>query len=468
MAQVGPNYIYNASNNPTADPRSITARVRAATQAKSRIRAKARPITAGLATAFLGGYDGYVDYNGQQVGFRTATEPNQLDKYTRNVLLTLYAQEVYFGSLVANQATGINTGLDNISLDIGIGLGLASDSIKNALKPVSSALGSTLGTLTNVLRDPVGSISQIPQTVIDLIRNISPEFANDLEGFFTSEKIKGLSNLPGQILGSVRSLVTIADAVLTLPFIFLSDLYNGLLEVMEEIAKFVDEVVSSIISFFWDILFGEDGLLPIQDVLEFLDALTEIAREIQGLTTAFLGPNVVAGYAFQIQSLATNIESYIRNPINALFAFAPTSITQPISQGLYYLRNPEALIDNVMPPELKQLLNQVGTAIGVGWSGNSGYGLQAVLNGLRGGVISSILNNYSQQFPMLGPLVGSIGPTGPGGVGTAGGSYPPSLNTFPGNPRVVVDSHGIPQPQQQPPRVFSPSAERLAGAASVA
>lgn len=439
----------------------------AGTQRKTTILARRRPITAGLVKTFLGGYDGYVDYNGQQVGFRTATTPNQLDKYTRNVLQTLYAQEAYLGFTIANQVSGVNTGLDNISGDIRTGLGLASDSIKEALKPVSSALGSTLGTLTNILRDPVGSISQLPQTATDLIRNVSPEFANDLEGFFTTQNVKGLSNLPGQVLGSVRNLVTIADAALTLPFVLLSDLYNGLLEIMDEIAKFVDEVISSVISFFWGILFGEDGLLPINDFLEFLQAVVDLASEIQLLTTSFLGPNVVAGYALQIQSLATNIESYLNNPINALFAFTPTSITQPISQSLYYLRNPEAFIQNIIPPELNQLLNQVGTAIGVGWSGNAGYGLQTILNRLRGGVISSILNNYSQQFPMLGPLVGSIGPTGPGGIGTAGGSYPPSLNTFPGNPRVVVDSQGVPQLQQMPSRVFSPSADRLAGAARV-
>lgn len=427
----------------------------AGTQNKTTILARRRPITAGIVRSFFG-YDGYVTYNGQEVGFKRATEPTQLDNYTRNVLRTLYSHEAYFGIGVANQVSSINAGLDSLSQGIAGELGLASAGIKDALKPVSTALGSTLGTLTNVLRDPIGAISMLPQTAIALISNISPEFAMKLEATFAKYKVTGLANLPGQVLGSVRSLVTLVDAVVTLPIIFISDLYNGLIDLLKELAEFVDQVISSIISFFWDILFGEDGLIPIEGILEFLQAVIELAVEIQALSNLFLGNNVIGNFAGQIANFANGLTSAFSNPIATLFAYLPSDITSPISQGLYYLRNPEALINNILPPEIKNLIGQVGNMAGVGYSGNAGYGLQSLLNGLRGGVISSILNNYSLQVPILKPLFGALGPTGPGGIGQTGGtypgSYPPYLAGFPGNPNVPVDSQGIPQLQSPPPR----------------
>lgn len=409
----------------------------AATQTKTVILARRKPITAGIINRFLGG-------GVPGVG----TGPNLLDAYTRNVLQTLYSQEAALGQSITNFNNGITGSLRGLSQDIGVGLGAAAESITDALKPVSTSLGSVLGTLTGVLKDPLGALELVPRAVGSLIERVNPTFAAQLEGSFKKIKLDTLANLPRQIVGSLSNLVSIVDGIITLPIILLSDLYNGLLEVLDLIADIIDSFINQIIGFFWNILFGEDGLLPIGDLLEFLEALSELASEIGGLTTLFFGPNTIAGYAFNVQSYASMLGGYLTNPRSALLTFLPSSITKPLSQGLYVLRNPEFFISQIMPPEINALLGRLGDLAGFGYNGNMGYGLQNLLNNLRGGVLSSILNNFKNQYPILN---GILSPWGNSALSN-GTSFPPGLKGFRGNPNVVVDSQGIPQPQQMPQR----------------
>jgi len=375
-------------------------------------------------------------------------QETQFDKYTQNVVKTLFSQEIALGRSLQKGTDSFGRGLDRISNAVAGELYNLNINFDRFLKPVSTALGSTLGTLTGILRDPLGSISLIPSTVLSIIEGISPKFAATLEGHFKSTKLQNLAHIPGQVLGSIRNLVTVADAVITLPIIILSDLYNGLLDIMQEISDFVNEIISMVTKFIMNKIYGLlNAIIPIDAILEFLDAVIELSAEIQGLSAMFLGNNIVTQYSSMVLNYAVTTQRYLLNPIQALYAYLPQSFTQNVNKGLYFLRNPEQFVNSLLPPEITGMLDKVLTPItGFGFNGNMGYGLSSTLNGLRGGVISSILKGYSNQYPMLKPLLGQIGAKPPV-------SYPPTLTRSVVNPKVPV-VQGIPQMQEIPQDVI--------------
>lgn len=341
------------------------------------------------------------------------------------------------------------------SSNLTTGLGDLVSNLKSLLKPVSTFLGGTLATLTGLMQDPLGSISVLPRQIAALVEQVNPKFAAKLEGTFKKYKMDALANLPGQIIGSIRSLLTFADAVLTMPIIILQDIYNGLMEVMD----FINEVINGFLNSIFNFIFGPGGLLddilPIGQILAFIQEVSALAGEIGGLAGAFLGANPISAFTLQVQGYANQVGGFMQNPLDALFAYAPPQV----SQALYVIRNPQQMINSILPPELSQLFAGVSKATGFGFNGNMGYGFASVLNGLRGGVLSSILTNFSAQYPILTPLLGLL--NGGGGMGGAPGNNATSLFTSIVNPNLKTSAGGFTQPQQLPEPVI-PSTQQLA------
>jgi hypothetical protein len=111
---------------------------------------------------------------------------------------------------------------------------------------------------------------------------------------------------------------------------------------------------------------------------------------------------------------------------------------------LYTLRNPQQLVNNILPSGLSEQFAKISQITGFGFNGNMGFGFESVLKGLQGGVISSILSNFASQYSILTPLVGGI--SGQSNTGT-----PPSLIPSIVNPTQAT-AQGIVQPQAQPAR----------------
>ena len=321
------------------------------------------------------------------------------------------------------------------------------EGIKMATKKVSAHVGSTLATPT-AAQNPLGT-SMLPRPIAALLESVSPKLAATAESTYAKLKFDSLLHLPGQILGGIRSLVTLVDAALTLPLILLADIYNGLLEVMELLNEIIDSILNAIFNFF----FGPGGLLDdiIPGVLGFIQEVSALAGEIGALAGMFVGANPVTNFTNLVQNYTGQLGSFLQNPVNSLLAYAPPQVTQ----ALYTLRNPQQLLNSVIPPQVNQMFSQLANATGMGMSGGGGYGFGATLNGLRGGVLSSILSNYSGQYPILGALLGPMGSAG----GSAGGNS--ILFTTPVNPNLKTSAGGFVQPQQIPEPVIS-STQQLA------
>lgn len=438
MAQIGPDYTYNTDT--TIPP---------ATRRKLVQIARKDPQQAAIVAQLIGYGDSVPGVN--VVGDREQALQN-FDKYTRNQIQTLFAQELAISTQVQRESDSIRelaqrgvSEINEFGESISDGLDTISRDFNELMKPVSTAVGSTLGSLTGMLKDPLGSVTLLPQTMVDVVTKFNPEFAAKMEATYKSEKMKNLANLPTQVMGSLNNLITEVDKILAVPLAIVSDLYYGLIDIMNAMGDLVDELLGAVQNF----IFGPGGLLdsilPISDIMLFLDALAEFAGEIQGISTIFLGSNQVAGFSLSLQNYTNQLGGFLNNPQDLLFAYLPPEV----NQGLYVLRNPQQLVNSILPPELSQLTAKISQITGFGFNGNMGFGLESVLEGLQGGVLRSILTNFANQYSILTPLLGNSV------ASTLNSSLPPTVTASVVNPNVVVSKQGIPQPQTPPQNVIA-------------
>lgn len=431
---IGPTYHYN-------DPTTTSA----ATAKKIAIVSRKDPTLGSFLESLFGVKQSVKSGDSKAVKQSTETAMQSLDRYSRNLVQTLFSQELALAKAANKTTQNISGGIQKGTESITRTLDSASKKINETLKPVSSALGSTLGTLTQVARDPLGAPEFLGRTMSDVVKRVNPEFASRMDATYKKYKMDNLSHMPDQLMGSIKNLMMAADAILSVPLAIISDLYFGLMDIMNEISSAVDQVMASVTNFF----FGPGGLLdsiiPISQIMEFLDAIGELSSQLTGISQVFSGSNQIAGVALQAQALTNNFASFIQNPLDLAFAYAPPQV----SQGLYAIQNPQTIVNQFLPPQLSEQFARISQITGFGFNGNMGYGLESVLSGLRGGVINSIVSNFANQYAILSPLIATAG----GGGTATNKAYPPMLTPAATNPAIAT-TQGIPQPQTPPPKVI--------------
>jgi hypothetical protein len=262
-------------------------------------------------------------------------------------------------------------------------------------------MGSTLGTLTGVIQNPLGS-NGVGNVLTDLLNNVSPGFGNKVNGTITNLNLQALTNLPQQIFSSIDHLVTAVDNLLAIPLSFLAEIYYGYIAIMQAISKLISNLMNAFVELLFDFL---DSLIPIKSILALLDAVSGLANQIGGIANVFLGANVISGFANQITSFSSQIGNILNNPMDLIVSVLP----QQFTQILYTLQNPQQLINQALPPQLSQAFSTISSMAGFGFNGNMGYGFQSVLQGLQGGVVRSILTNFASQYSALGPILAGMG-----------------------------------------------------------
>jgi hypothetical protein len=434
---IGPSYHYNDPS--TTGP---------ATAKKIETISRKDPTLGAFLEDLFGIKKGVASNDSAKVTKSTESAMTSLDRYSRNLVQTLFSQELALSKSVHNTTSNVSGGIQKGTESITRNLDGLSKKINETLKPVSTALGSTLGTLTQVAKDPLGAPTFLSHTMGDVVKRVNPDFYNRMDATFKKYKLDTHSHLPDQLMGSARNLLTAADAILAVPLGIISDLYFGLMNIMKEISSAVDQIMASVTKLF----FGPGGLLdsiiPISMIMEFLDAIGGLAGQLTGISQVFSGANQIASVALQAQNLGNQFGNFIQNPMDLASAYMP----QQLSQGLYALQNPQSLVDQYLPPQLSQQFAKISQITGFGFNGNMGFGLQSVLDGMKGGVISSIVGNFANQYAILTPIL-NLGAGGGGGTLT-NKAYPPMLKPSAVNPSIQT-AHGVPQLQTPPPKIFT-------------
>jgi len=301
----------------------------------------------------------------------------------------------YANLYVATAVGGASNLIGETSEGINKSLLKASETITNQLKPVSSFIGSTLGTLTGVMKDPLGSAQDLPNTIGSMLDKLNPGLKASYIGTYKKYNIEKLAEMPATLFGGLQQISRSADKLINMPVALISDIYKGFMDFMGQLNDFVNGLFEGLQKFFDSIM---DSLFP--GLMDFLNQLTAFANQIGGIATIFGGANQITGFTNQLISGVNQLGSFIQSPLDLAFAYAPPEV----SQTLYSLQNPQAIINQFLPPELSEYTAKLSQITGYGFNGNMGFGLQSVLEGIQGGVFASILEGFATQFSILSPI----------------------------------------------------------------
>lgn len=307
----------------------------------------------------------------------------------------------YANLYIATTVDSIGGSISGASENINASVTAASEKIKETLKPVSSFVGSTLGTLTGVMNDPIGSTLKLPNTIGNMMDRVNPGLKGKFMATASKHNLDKLAEMPSQIFGNLQQLAKTADNILSVPIGIVNDIYKGYTKLLGEINDFVNGLFATLQTFFNSIL---DSLFP--GLQEFLTSLTEFANQVGGIASIFGAQTQILGFTNQIIQGANQLNSFIQNPLDLVYAYVP----EQVSQGLYALQNPQQLINQFLPPQLTKSFATIESITGFGFNGNMGYGLGNVLQGVQNGVLASVAQGFSSQFSILAPLFSGLTP----------------------------------------------------------
>ena len=289
----------------------------------------------------------------------------------------------------------------------------------NATRPISDAIGSHADTDYSIMKDAGGAVAFLPLAAASLTDKISIEIADQAEGSYKLNQLSLLQHLPSKVVGCVRQLSTALDSILSVPFDIMSDVYNGLMMLIDEIANLIDGVINQIMGWIMGILGGlVDTIFP-PDLLEsIMEPIREIAAEVGdlfGLLGAFPAVTAIAnivsnisGNFFSILKGAVDIYNVLRSGSRAasyLGGFSGADINCIEDQlTLRQTRKFSSTSKYKKPLIIGQIL---------GFVVNNGIGNFASM--IKGG-ISNMLGGFINNIRNIRDLIGNILPAAIGYV----------------------------------------------------
>jgi len=317
---------------------------------------------------------------------------------TNKMNLEVYRRLRYqYSNIYVSTAAGIGTSvIGNTSNTIVSYISGVGDRMQSALKPVSSFMGSTIGNLTGVLKDPVGSALSLPSTLSSMMDSTNPALAAEYDAKHKQHNINKLSEIPKNVYGSIHHIVQAIDNVLAVPVGIITDIYFGAMEIMRQLNDLVKSIFEVLQTFFNTII---RSIAP--GITELLTTLADFANQIAGIANTFSGLEKISTFATNIESYTNTFNGILSDPFTYAYSkYAPPQLTE----GLYTLNNPQQLLSSLVPMPVTNFFGSISKITGFCFNGNMGYGLQSVLEAQREGVISGIMRNYATQFPILAPL----------------------------------------------------------------
>lgn len=339
----------------------------------------------------------------------------------------------------------------------------------NANKPVSDAIGSHSDTEHSIIKDAGGSVAFLPLAATSIIDGVGMEIVNETEGAFKINQLDLLQHLPSKITGSVRQLSTALDSILSVPFEIASDVYNGLMLLIDEISNLIDGVLSQVMNYIFGILGGladsifPDGMLEglIEPILEaageigelfallggvpaistitgalsnISGSLVSVLRGAVGLANLLTSGSKAASYvgglagkSFEctseqlglnkINKFASNVskglaavsafEGLLGSGIGNLGSMIKGGISNMLGSLTSNKRNFADLLSNLLPASIGKVLNTLlGKLCSLGMVGNQGYSIGNSLSSLRNNSFSKAMQKYATHYSIIAPLFG--------------------------------------------------------------
>ena len=275
-------------------------------------------------------------------------------------------------------------------------------------QPVSSFIGTTLGTMPNQLASNL-SAGGISSSVGTALERISPRFKQDTMASHQSLKLDELSHLPSQLIGSVRNVASASNPLLSGPSSLVKDVYGGAMGVTHKMNSALSGVMNMGQAFAMKAVGFNAGFLtkalgPIMTGIQ--GALGGLSGNLSSITNAFGGNSVLSSFS--------------------------ANITGKLSSGM--------LGGSLKGVDFGNLAGKLG---GMGGLGNITGKLGGGLNGIVGGAASKIGGAFGGISGGLGGASGMLGGMagGPGGIlSQAGGMFGGLKGSIQAGPGGAVDA----------------------------
>lgn len=339
----------------------------------------------------------------------------------------------------------------------------------NAARPISDAIGSHADTDHSIAGNATGSASFLPLANHSHLDRILPHMTNELEGIHKTRQFEMLQHIPSKVAGSLRHLATALDSVLSVPFDLLSDVYNGLRRLIDEIADLIDAVIGEIVDWVISIVGGlmdsvfPDGLMDglceainyisseLSDVFDLLGGFPAVSAiggflsGINGGLTGFIngvtnlanllssGNNAlsfISGGRYQctaeqlglnkLGKLANTALGVLRvtsaigslvggagNIVGNLGAMIKRTVKGFLSQITASIRNLTSLLANLLPMGIGYILDRMLAKLcNVGMVGNDGYSIGDTFKSAKEEAFGIAMNKFTTHTAIFGPLFG--------------------------------------------------------------
>lgn len=376
------------------------------------------------AIATISKTSGQLEAKTEQLGTTTARELVIFKKYASDIGKTVRGtpkKGAAPGALGVGGLAGEGGAIDSLSVGLAGTLNGVLDKVRSNTGAVSNFTGGLLGSVNNVLEDPFNAdnLSNLTSSLLD---SVAPGMSAKISGSAKKLNLDRLAKVPQQLMSSFDNLITAVDNLLAIPIAFLAEIYYGAIGILKRIAKEINQLLDVVLQFIFNFL---DSLIPLTEILRFLDNVSFLANQIGGIAGTF-GVNNISGIANQITTISSQITNIFQNPLDLIVSYLPPEINNIYNS----LQNPQMIINQLLPKELSSAFATISKMTGYGFNGNMGFAIDSVLKGVKGGVLRSIITNYSSQYSILKPLLSGQGQETPGGFLPllTGGAHDTGLN----------------------------------------
>jgi len=434
---IGTTYMYN-------DP----ATVQAATINKIKVLSRTDPVVAQYAQTFFGVDAGLPKNNNSQ--------PQSLDKNSRNLFQTTFSQELKLAKKNINQ---VNPSSDNTS-----GQNPVAKNILDVFKPISQHVGSTLGNQNGVQNAPfLSTPTFLPAGLNYLVNKVSVGFGATMDAVFKKHKLDTTQHAPSQVQGSPSSVAVASKSNVSYPLGLVPDIYNGVQTIIQNKSAIIGEAEKAGVAFATGVVGGLLDGLTSQVTSPLLKAAAK--GTVQNLTAAssqYLGTKLKTQLTNSVKNQSSQLGTALQNPLTIATHYLPK-----IPKGIAAFNAPLSIAGNYLPSALASAFgNPTSTNLpGFGNSGNLGFALQPALQAVQGLVVQSALSNFKGQEAILGPLLtlgAEVLTTSLSPLSTT----PPAKKQSSVNPGIVA-TQGVPQPQTTPNPVLPLKTETPASSKSL-
>jgi hypothetical protein len=331
-----------------------------------------------------------------------AKEVSEIDSVTENIIKTIFRAEATVAQAADSVTSPIVSGINSFSNSLTQGITEAKLNLNKALTPVSRATGEVLTTATKVLENPLGAPFVIGESIGHLIDKVSPGFTNRLDAAYKKLGVENISHFPAQVVGSLKQLMSAASSVACLPISLIGELNQALLEISNAISRLIDKVQAAVYDFFFGPQGVLDSILPLDSINEFLSTVSDLATTVGAIATLAGGSASFLSNLGQVNGFIGSATATFSNPARLASAYLNTG---SVGQVLNTIRNPQGVLNQLIPPKVSDKLNKLNQFCSIAQSGDLGFAFSAFLGPVKGRALQYLLTKYGNKSASVKPLL---------------------------------------------------------------